>query len=146
MNEHTLRAFDDEIVELRGLISEMGGRAEAATTALLEQRGRTPEMVVANPVPFIFWQRTMLWRDSSAHGHGEFGLLDGVRLPERVTPNRLNDPALAASRGRTDVEAFLFWSRMPIVIERDGQTYLADQRFNSELTRGQFLVPLSSRP
>ena len=30
MTEHTLRAFDDEIVELRGLISEMGGRAEAA--------------------------------------------------------------------------------------------------------------------
>ncbi|HYZ47696.1 MAG TPA: phosphate signaling complex protein PhoU [Sphingomonas sp.] len=30
MNEHTLKAFDDEIVELRGLISEMGGRAEAA--------------------------------------------------------------------------------------------------------------------
>ena len=30
MTEHTLRAFDDEIVELRGLISEMGGRAESA--------------------------------------------------------------------------------------------------------------------
>jgi hypothetical protein len=35
---------------------------------------------------------------------------------------------------------------MPIVIERGGVTYLADQRFNSELTRGQFLVPLSSKP
>jgi phosphate transport system protein len=30
VTEHTLRAFDDEIVELRGLISEMGGRAESA--------------------------------------------------------------------------------------------------------------------
>lgn len=30
MNDHTLKAFDDEIVELRGLISEMGGRAESA--------------------------------------------------------------------------------------------------------------------
>lgn len=28
--EHTVKAFDDDIVELRGLISEMGGRAEAA--------------------------------------------------------------------------------------------------------------------
>jgi phosphate transport system protein len=28
--EHTVKAFDDEIVELRGLISEMGGRAQAA--------------------------------------------------------------------------------------------------------------------
>lgn len=122
-----------------GLVS---GRAEAATTALLEQRGRTPELVVANPVPFIFWQRTMLWRDSSAHGHGEFGLLDGVRLPERVTPNRLNDPALAASRGRTDVEAFLFWSRMPIVFDHRGRPYLGDQRFSTGAQRGQFVVPL----
>ncbi|WP_136162762.1 phosphate signaling complex protein PhoU [Sphingomonas flavalba] len=28
--EHTIKAFDDEIVALRGLIAEMGGRAEAA--------------------------------------------------------------------------------------------------------------------
>jgi phosphate transport system protein len=30
VTEHTLKAFDDDIVELRGLISEMGGRAESA--------------------------------------------------------------------------------------------------------------------
>ncbi|MCF8708429.1 phosphate signaling complex protein PhoU [Rhizorhapis sp. SPR117] len=29
-NEHTVKAFDDDIDKLRGLISEMGGRAEAA--------------------------------------------------------------------------------------------------------------------
>ncbi len=34
--EHTVKAFDDEIGELRGLISEMGGRAEAAITAAME--------------------------------------------------------------------------------------------------------------
>jgi phosphate transport system protein len=33
--EHTVKAFDDEIVELRGLISEMGGRAEAAIAAAM---------------------------------------------------------------------------------------------------------------
>jgi inner membrane protein len=58
----------------------------------------------------------------------------------------LDHPALAAARGRPDVEAYLFWSRMPIVIERNGQLFLADQRFNSELTRNQFLIPLTSRP
>lgn len=31
-NEHTVKAFDDDIDRLRGLISEMGGRAEAAIT------------------------------------------------------------------------------------------------------------------
>jgi phosphate transport system protein len=30
MNEHTVKAFDNDIGQLRGLVSEMGGRAEAA--------------------------------------------------------------------------------------------------------------------
>lgn len=36
MTEHTLKAFDEEIVELRGLISEMGGRAESAIDRAVE--------------------------------------------------------------------------------------------------------------
>jgi phosphate transport system protein len=36
VHEHTLKAFDAEIVELRGLISEMGGRAEAAIDRAME--------------------------------------------------------------------------------------------------------------
>lgn len=36
MTEHTLRAFDDDIVELRGLISEMGGRAESAIESAMK--------------------------------------------------------------------------------------------------------------
>ena len=124
-----------------GLIT---GRAEARTHEVLEQRGRSPQLVVANPVPLTFWNRTMLWRDAELHGSGDYGLFTGVRLPDSPFPNRLNHPALASARGRPDVEAFLFWSRMPIVIEREGRTYLADQRFNSSLTRGQFLVPLDT--
>ena len=34
--EHTIKAFDDEIGQLRGLISEMGGRAEAALAAAMD--------------------------------------------------------------------------------------------------------------
>jgi inner membrane protein len=126
-------------IAANGLIT---GRAEAHTHELLEQRGRTPSLVVANPVPVKFWNRTMLWRDSREHGGGDFGLLTGVRLPDGAQPTGLDHPALVAARGRPDVEAFLFWSRMPIVIEREGRTFLADQRFNSSLTRNQFLVPL----
>ncbi len=126
-------------IAANGLIT---GRAEAHTHELLEQRGRTPRLVVANPVPVKFWSRTMLWRDSREHGGGDFGLLTGVRLPDGAQPTGLDHPALAAARGRPDVEAFLFWSRMPIVVEREGRTFLADQRFNSSLTRNQFLVPL----
>ena len=109
----------------------------------------TPDLVVANPQPLTFWRRKVLWR-----GQGQFGTLDfdaarewnGIIFEDSGVPTHLDHPALAAARGRPDVEAFLFWSRMPIVIERDGVTYLADQRFNSGLTRGQFLVPLTSRP
>jgi phosphate transport system protein len=35
MTEHTVRAFDEEIGTLRGLISEMGGRAEASITGAM---------------------------------------------------------------------------------------------------------------
>ena len=34
--EHTVKAFDDEIGRLRGLISEMGGHAEAAIAGAMD--------------------------------------------------------------------------------------------------------------
>lgn len=126
-----------------GLIT---GKAEADTTAALRAADVRPTLVVANPVPITFWRRTMLWRDSGQYGTMPYDLPAGLPSDWQSEPLRLDDPALAAARGREDVEAFLFWSRMPIVIERDGVTYLGDQRFNSSLTRGSFLVPLTSRP
>lgn len=33
---HTVKAFDDDLGQLRGLVSEMGGRAEAAITSAIE--------------------------------------------------------------------------------------------------------------
>ncbi len=52
MAEHTVKAFDDEIGELRGLISEMGGRAEAAIdhamTALVRGDADLAASVVAD--------------------------------------------------------------------------------------------------
>jgi inner membrane protein len=112
-----------------------------------------PDLLVANPVPLTFWKRQVLWRGQGVHGTFPMSIVDRRLISARpdtdlgvVGPLNLDHPALAAARGGSDVEAFLFWSRMPIVIERDGQLFLADQRFNSELTRDQFLVPLSSRP
>ena len=127
-----------------GLIT---GRAESQTTAALRQDGIQPTLVVANPVPLNPLRRTMLWRSDSLYGQRQYfeplGLSTSTMKPETLD---LDHPVLAAARGRGDVESFLFWSRMPIVIERDGVTYLADQRFDSELTRGQFRVPLTLRP
>ena len=36
MQEHTVKAFDEDITRLRGLIAEMGGLAEAAVERSLE--------------------------------------------------------------------------------------------------------------
>lgn len=123
-----------------GLIT---GRAEARTTAELRSAGLRPSLVVANPVPLRFWFRRMLWRDRQQHGEGFYTLrFDAARLDTVAWKNNLDHSALAAARGREDVEAYLFWSRMPIVIERDGRAFLADQRFSGGVQRGQFAVPL----
>jgi inner membrane protein len=107
----------------------------------------TPDLVVANPQPFTFWRRQVLWRGGGFSGSLDYDAArewSGIIFLDSPTATALDSGVLAAARGRPDVEAFLFWSRMPIVIERDGVTYLADQRFNSSLTRGQFLVPLDT--
>ena len=129
-------------IAANGLIT---GTAERLTIHALKEEGRQPTLVVANPVPLAFWQRTMLWRDVERYGQAGY-VIGRTPFVDQSQPLHLDHPALAAARGRKDVKAFLFWSRMPIVVQRDGQLFLADQRFNSELTRGQFLVPLSSKP
>ena len=105
------------------------GSAERTAATQLRQSGIEPELIVANPVPGKFWQRKMLWRDRSSFGQGRATLLDGVRLDVSRTLLGLDHPALAAARSRPDVAAFLFWSRMPIVIDQQGRAVLTDQRF-----------------
>ncbi len=100
-----------------------------------------PTTVVANPVPLIFWRRRVLWRTAQRHGSGSYGIASGLSLEPGSEPNRLGDPQLArALQSDPHVRAFLFWARMPIVIRRDGKTWLADQRFSGE--RLSLAVPL----
>ena len=104
-----------------------------------------PTMVVANPQPLLFWRRRILWRNAKVHGSGSYDFIHGLRL-EPAEPNGLDDPRLAAAvRTEPQVRAILFWSRMPIVVERGGRAYLTDQRF-LDRARGRsgepFLVPL----
>ena len=110
-----------------GLIT---GRAEAEAHAHL----RTATLVVANPVPLRFWQRAILWRNGQVHGGGLYAVSEGAKFNKQPpTANNLDHPALAAVRRRKDVEAFLFWSRMPFVAEEGGRVLLKDQRFASSL-------------
>jgi len=113
---------------------------------LIAEHSVQPTLVVANPMPLMPWRREMLWRDDFNHGRGTFTLGEGVRLDRNLTLNRLDHPALARAAAEDEnVRAFLFWSRMPVVVERDGRAFLGDQRF---LARGgsSFLVPLDSAP
>lgn len=105
-----------------------------------------PSLVVANPVPFAPWRRTMLWRNDHVHGSGSFSLGGGLRLDPGAAPNMLGNPALArAARHDAEVRAFLFWSRMPIVVEQDGKPFLADQRFfDPSRRRRLFMIPLDA--
>jgi inner membrane protein len=60
-------------------------------------------------------------------------------------PLNLDDARLAlAARTDADVCNFLFWSRMPLVVDLDGKAYLSDQRFPA-LRRTTFMVPLDKR-
>ncbi|MCY7397554.1 MAG: hypothetical protein LH466_01775, partial [Sphingomonas bacterium] len=103
----------------------------------------TPTLVVANPVPISFWRRDLLWRDPARYGSGRFVLGQEVAGLGSAAPLRLDDPRLAAAAARPDVAAFLFWSRMPIVVDDEaGRPFLTDQRFAAGIARGRFAVAL----
>ncbi len=133
-----------------GLNAAISARAVALTRPLVEHVA-PPRMVVAGEVPLEFWKRKMIWRSDAIGGSGDYDLLEGLNhasLDPRIVPLRLGDPRLAAAAKRDGhVRAFLFWSRMPLVIEQDGRAYLTDQRFYDGTRRsgaGSFLIPLDN--
>ena len=123
-------------------------RAEALTRPLVA-RVATPTMIVAGEVPLEFWRRRMIWRGDGVGGMGSYNLLEGLNhatLDPVITPLGLDDPRLAAAAKRDKrVRAFLFWSRMPIVVEQGDRAFLGDQRFIDGGSRRTFLIPLDNR-
>jgi inner membrane protein len=118
-------------------------RTEAA--ARYQLQAANPTLVVANPEPLFFWKRQILWRNREVHGSGSYDFVHGLRVQPGSEPNGLDDPRLAEARSNPRVAAFLFWSRMPVVVERDGKHYLTDQRFAGRpgaRRGGWFLIPL----
>lgn len=122
--------------------------AERKTEQRLVEHTIQPTLVVASPVPLTPWRRTMLWRNDEVHGSGSFVLGRGLHLHDEMSRNGLDNPALARAAARDEeVRAYLFWSRMPIIVERDGEPFLADQRFfDHRRPRRFFLVPLDGKP
>jgi len=132
------------------LNAAISARAVALTVPLVEHVA-APRMVVAGEVPLIFWKRHMIWRSDAIGGTGSYEPLKGLNhaaLDPQIVPLNMDDLRLAtaAKRGRR-VRAFLFWARMPMVVEEDGRTFLTDQRFYDNRHRGRissFLIPLDN--
>ena len=130
-----------------GLNNAISARAVALTAPLVE-RVAPARMIVAGEVPLEFWKRRMIWRGDEIGGFGTYNLVDGLnraRLDPQVVPLRLDDPNLATAAARDrHVRAFLFWSRMPMVVTEDGHPFLTDQRFfeSGRPSSSNFLIRL----
>ncbi|MEO9468944.1 metal-dependent hydrolase [Parasphingorhabdus sp.] len=133
-----------------GLIT---GKAEADTALAVEERtGIAPELVVANPVPVTFWRREMIWQmvgdTGASYGETDFDLfsIEPFNWKGEVIQNDASPELVRAAR-KIDVnaDAFLFWSRMPVLqneSEADGGNILkmGDMRFRDPLVQGRFGV------
>lgn len=134
-----------------GLNNAISARAVALTRPLVD-RVAPAAIVVAGEVPLEFWKRRMIWRSDEIGGFGTYNILDGLnqaKLDPSIVPLRLDDPWLAkAKAGDRHVRAFLFWSRMPMVILKGGSAYLTDQRFfgSGRPTSSNFLIRLDKLP
>ena len=135
-----------------GLNAAISLRAVTLTRPLVE-RVTEPRMIVAGEVPLTFWKRKMIWRGDGVGGTGTYESLKGlnhVTLDPQITPLNLRDPRLAAAAKRDKhVRAFLYWSRMPMVVTEGGHAFLTDQRFYDDARRLRnrtFLIPLDNAP
>ncbi len=132
-------------VVANGLISR---HAESITANEVENTfARKPTMVVANPVPVMFWQRRMLWRCDHDHGAGDFVFPGHVKLEPEARPHGMPSEAVEKlAQADAGVRAYLFWSRMP-VLTKDGDTIvLQDQRFMHSLAPAGFTLKRSLPP
>jgi inner membrane protein len=105
-----------------------------------------PRMIVSGEVPLTFWKRQIMWRGDKFGGTADYdGLTGALTVSAKPYPLNLDDPRfMRAVQTSPEVRDFLFWSRMPYVIERDGRAYVSDQRFPA-LRRTTFMVPLDNR-
>jgi inner membrane protein len=127
-----------------GLNAFISTQAVAATRPLVE-RIEPPRQIVAGELPLTFWKRQVMWRGDRLSGSVNYDPFTGAMLDPRIVSLNLDDPRLAAAAKRDpDVRNFLYWSRMPQVIQVDGRAYLSDQRFPA-LRRVTFMVPLDKR-
>ena len=118
-------------------------QVEMQASAQLARNGVSPTLVVASPLPILFWRRDIFWRDGRQMGLGHYDLFSGLALPAGGAPLRMDDPRIAkAASARADVTAFLFWARMPFAVRKGSGLSINDQRFDNPVTRDRFTVQI----
>lgn len=136
-------------IALAGVIAYTGFNIALSRVTAMQVLGDTPypAVAVSSPVPLAFWRRDVLWRNGDGT-YGEIGctLLDCRRYPLVVRRANLDDPRIAARTADDPAtRAFLFWSRMPVVV-RDGKgAVLMDQRY-MDRAGPSFRVELGKAP
>ena len=126
----------------------LSSHAEMQTAQAVEvQRGLTPDLVIANAVPVLFWQRQMLWRADRVIGRGNYNALGdpALTLQAGSAANGMDSRWVARAKAQSsDAQAFLFWARMPYArltdIPGGKRVILRDARFDSSLIADRFTV------
>lgn len=97
----------------------------------------TPDIVIASPLPIWSIRREMVfWSEREGAAIGS----------ERIGAMALADCDLEAARASSSqIDAFLFWSRTPVLDRReDGAVILGDARFYDPRARGRFSIEIPS--
>jgi inner membrane protein len=126
----------------------LSSHAEAQVAQRLEtERGISPDLVIANAVPVLFWQRAMLWRGDAMIGRGAYDALGTPALtlqPGSAATNMASPWVARAAAQNADARAFLFWARMPYArltdISGGKRVVLRDARFDSSPIADRFTV------
>lgn len=128
--------------------SALSAKAEQDTTlAIQAKRGIRPDLVIANPVPVVFWQRQMLWRGDGVIGRGAYDALAGpaLTLQPGAVANNMASPWIGRAAAKNAAAcAFLFWARIPYAVITDipggKRVMLRDARFDSPVVADRFTV------
>lgn len=102
------------------------------------------ETVIPSPVPLAPWRRDLIVGKFNEWYVGRTDEFGSYEIPQPVTTSRCAWPDVAIkSTNRSDLAAFLFWSRAPFA-ERaaDGSVLIRDARFYDPLARNRFTVAL----
>lgn len=110
------------------------------------------EQIVANPVPFAFWERDIILGAPNDYYQASYSLFDEGRVLEDSYPIEVSKhapPVLNLEELRKDnpdLDAFLFWSRMPYhgVVREGNDSYavISDARFTHPLLGDRFRVKI----